>query len=807
MPAPDAPSLSPAEPGQPRDPPGPYRLERILGTGGMGEVHLARHRLLGRKVAIKHIRLDVVRRREARERLRREARAAARLSHPSIIQIHDLLESEDGEWIVMELVDGPTLGQVLAHGPLPVARSLELARQIASGLAEAHAKGVLHRDLKSDNIMIATGPSEDDWQAKIMDFGLAKVLWWSHDPSAAADGGGGARRESDDAGNGESSSSGEVTELSLTAAGEVMGTCRAMSPEQAKGQALDGRSDLFSLGSLLYEMLTGISPFEAHSPVVTMTRVVSHQPPPARELRTSVPAEVSSLVSRMMSKAVDERPASCLELEAELTRLARGEEPEHGEPGAGEPQAGEPGADEPGADELGADEPREALEPGGPTSPWQRAHAESPVAGHATATWLRFSAGGARRGFLVTAALVAVVAGSAGFLLGRAAEDRQPGSDPPVRDRPSAPDGIELGTEAREPSAAGLAALDSEGPTPASPRAATGSDPSEEAAVRRELASRVQSMAAPDDHALARALADLERAEELDRARGRNVDAARSKLLRARLERRRLGSSGARGLFVELAAELREEVAAAGGEDGPTELLAEALIEAAAGEPEIDLAEPLLHEALRMARRTASTGLVARAHARLAQLALDRFRLAASGPTSQGRAVSQLLDSARSHALGSLAAAEEPLVEGDRGGEAILRAAVRAEAQLTLAECERASGTSRARQLWLERALRDARHASRGLAPDREAEVGRELERLLGAAPEADTATAVEAHLHLEAVHRARARWVLAERQRGRLERQLRPRGASRRTRFRHGARRERPRGKPVHETAEEPAP
>ncbi|MEM8933212.1 MAG: protein kinase, partial [Acidobacteriota bacterium] len=266
---------------------GPYRLEDVLGRGGMGEVHLAYDQRLDRRVAIKHIHREASRGGTGRERLRREAKAVARLSHPAIVQIFDILEEDDGDWIVMELVDGPTVAHLLKAGPIPVDRAISIARQVAEGLAEAHDKGILHRDLKTENVMVASGG-----RAKILDFGLAKVL---------------GPTDSD---------------KSLTVVGEVMGTCRSMSPEQAKGLELDPRSDLFSLGTFLYEMLSGDSPFQGPTAVATMTRVCTVELPSLDTVNTTVPRELAALVDRLLAKERDGRPADALSVAAELGQLA-----------------------------------------------------------------------------------------------------------------------------------------------------------------------------------------------------------------------------------------------------------------------------------------------------------------------------------------------------------------------------------------------------------------------------------------------------------------------------------------------------
>jgi serine/threonine-protein kinase len=276
---------------------GPYRLLGRLGAGGMGEVYDAWDERLDRRVAVKRIRpisgdpadSDASRR---RERFRFEARAVARLSHPAIVQIYDLVEAEDGDWIVLEHVPGPTLAALLAQGPLDLARLLPLAREIALGLAEAHGKGLLHRDLKTENVIVT--PSG---HAKILDFGLAKAFW----PLPGTPSG----------------------DAALSVEGTLAGTSRALSPEQVRGLPLDPRSDLFSFGILLYETLTGTSPFAAPGtePATILHRILTHQPPPAAELAPAVPVDLSLLVDQLLEKDRERRPATAAEVAARLADL------------------------------------------------------------------------------------------------------------------------------------------------------------------------------------------------------------------------------------------------------------------------------------------------------------------------------------------------------------------------------------------------------------------------------------------------------------------------------------------------------
>jgi serine/threonine-protein kinase len=264
---------------------GPYRVLKRLGAGGMGEVFLAYDERLDRQVAIKRIRSDAGASPDRRERFRREARVAAQLNHPALVQIYDVLAEGDVSYIVMEYVEGTNLRQLLEEEPLTVDEAVVVARDVAAGLAEAHRQGIVHRDLKSENILVA--PSG---HAKISDFGIAKSLL-------------------------------KGTEEPLTALGHVIGTYRAMSPEQARGEEVDHRSDLFSLGVLLYESLTGKSPFEAGNELATIHRIIRDRQTPAREVVPAVPAELSELVDRLLRKDPGLRPQDTGEVLRELEAL------------------------------------------------------------------------------------------------------------------------------------------------------------------------------------------------------------------------------------------------------------------------------------------------------------------------------------------------------------------------------------------------------------------------------------------------------------------------------------------------------
>jgi serine/threonine protein kinase/tetratricopeptide (TPR) repeat protein len=269
---------------------GPYLLERRLGSGGMGAVWRAWDERLQRPVAIKQVRPELRDRPGVRELLRHEAAAAARLNHPAIVHIYDILEEGGADWIVMELVEGETLAEILRDGPLALPQALRLGREIAKGLAKAHSQGIVHRDLKALNVMVT--PSG---HAKILDFGIAKL-------TGVATGG-------------------EIPGSALFRPGTVVGTPFAMSPEQICGTPLDHRSDLFSFGSLLYEMLTGVSPFLAATEAATLGLVVGQRQPPVRQLLPEVPPELSELVDWLLEKKARMRPQDAREVATVLNAI------------------------------------------------------------------------------------------------------------------------------------------------------------------------------------------------------------------------------------------------------------------------------------------------------------------------------------------------------------------------------------------------------------------------------------------------------------------------------------------------------
>ncbi len=270
---------------------GRYRIEGKLGTGGMGEVYRAWDEDLDRRVAIKLIRAGAESAR-SRKRFRREARMVAALDHPAIVRIHDILPWKDRDCIVMEYVEGRTLTELVRGRPLDIERALALALEITGGLAAAHARSIVHRDLKADNVMVTSAGHPTPGRAKILDFGLAKQL------------------------------ASESREPTVSVEGTIVGTYHSMSPEQIRGTEVDCRSDLFSLGTLLYQMATGEVPFRGDSADEILAHVLTQSQPPARQLNPEIPQELSELIDRLLEKPPDHRPQSAEEVIAVLEPLA-----------------------------------------------------------------------------------------------------------------------------------------------------------------------------------------------------------------------------------------------------------------------------------------------------------------------------------------------------------------------------------------------------------------------------------------------------------------------------------------------------
>ncbi len=270
-----------------------YQVEELLGKGGMGVVYKARDTRLGRPVALKVLPPEFTRDEERKGRFKQEALAAARVVHPAIAQVYDVDDGPEGVFIAMELVEGKTVKALIQGRELDLLGALEIAQQVGSGLQKAHEQGIVHRDIKPENIMVTP-----DGHAKILDFGLAKLL----EPTAP------------DAPEGIS----HMETLAKTQAGFVLGTLRYMSPEQARGQAVDHRSDIFSMGIVLYEMVTGQLPFSGTTALDTLHAIAFEETRPVTALRPNLPASLQRVVTRCLRKRAQDRYADARELVADL---------------------------------------------------------------------------------------------------------------------------------------------------------------------------------------------------------------------------------------------------------------------------------------------------------------------------------------------------------------------------------------------------------------------------------------------------------------------------------------------------------
>ena len=281
---------------------GSYEIVSLLGEGGMGKVYHARDTKLGRDVAIKIILEPFVEDRERLARFEREARALAALNHPNIATLYGMETADGQHFLAMELVDGPTLQETIgaAGGGLEVGRAVGLARQIAEGLEAAHEKGVVHRDLKPANIKI----SADD-RVKILDFGLATI---------------GSAPGSQASLHNSLANSPTLTAIG-TAAGVILGTASYMSPEQARGLVADHRSDIFSFGVVLYEMLTGRQPFRGDTVSDVLASILAREPD-LNALPPTLAPRLSELVTRCMEKHPKQRWQAIGDIRHELERIA-----------------------------------------------------------------------------------------------------------------------------------------------------------------------------------------------------------------------------------------------------------------------------------------------------------------------------------------------------------------------------------------------------------------------------------------------------------------------------------------------------
>ena len=274
---------------------GPYQIVSRIGSGGMGEVYLAEDSRLGRKVALKLLPECFTEDEERVRRFQQEARAASALNHPNVATVYAIGEADGAIYIAMEYVEGQTLGARVNGRPLDSAEIVETAAQVADALDEAHARGITHRDIKSENIMV-----NGRGHAKVLDFGLARI----------------ARADSD-------APASEMASTNQTSAGIVMGTVQYMSPEQAMGRQLDHRTDLFSLGVVMYEMATGRLPFTGATPSETIDKVAHSQPEAIARLNYDVQPELERIVRKCLEKDPDRRYQSARDLSIDLKNLKR----------------------------------------------------------------------------------------------------------------------------------------------------------------------------------------------------------------------------------------------------------------------------------------------------------------------------------------------------------------------------------------------------------------------------------------------------------------------------------------------------
>ncbi|HXV62775.1 MAG TPA: protein kinase, partial [Vicinamibacteria bacterium] len=267
-----------------------YRILDKLGSGGMGDVYLAEDTKLDRKVALKVLPPETVSEKR-RERFKREAKAIAALDHPNIVQVFSVEEAEGIHFITMQLVQGKTLTHLIPKNGFPLSQFFDIAIPLADAVAAAHQEGITHRDLKPDNVMVT-----DDGRVKVLDFGLAKPT------------GGFARTDE----------ASDVPTVAKTDEGVIVGTVSYMSPEQAEGKPADARSDVFSLGIVFYEMMTGRRPFEGDTPTAVLSSIIKDVPPAVSEIRSGISRELSRMVRRCLAKDRSRRLQNALDVRNEL---------------------------------------------------------------------------------------------------------------------------------------------------------------------------------------------------------------------------------------------------------------------------------------------------------------------------------------------------------------------------------------------------------------------------------------------------------------------------------------------------------
>jgi serine/threonine protein kinase len=271
-----------------------YEIAGLIGSGGMGQVYRAHDTKLQRDVALKVLPPDVAADPERRQRFEREARAVAALNHPNIVTIHSVDEADSRLFLTMELVSGQPLSEMIGRNGLPIEKLLTIAVPLADAVSAAHARGITHRDLKPANVMVTS-----DGQVKVLDFGLAKLI---------------------DAGSAADRTATEAPDL-ITGQGRILGTIAYMSPEQAEGKPLDGRSDIFSLGVMLYEMATGVRPFKGDTSLSTLTAIMRDTPKLVTDVNPAIPKELGRVIRRALAKDPDRRQQTGKDLRNELDEI------------------------------------------------------------------------------------------------------------------------------------------------------------------------------------------------------------------------------------------------------------------------------------------------------------------------------------------------------------------------------------------------------------------------------------------------------------------------------------------------------